>query len=65
MTTTANEVQLELCAFNNRGLVRDLEAVCRKVNASGASLPGGRRLVVTVGERLRTQALNAPLALTG
>jgi hypothetical protein len=29
-------------------------------------LADGRRLVVTVGERLRTQALNAaPLALTG
>jgi hypothetical protein len=65
ITATTNEVQLELCAFNNRALVRDLEAVCRKVNASGASLPDGRRLVVTVGERLRTPALNAPLALTG
>jgi hypothetical protein len=65
ITTTTNEVQLELCAFNNRALVRDLEVVCHKVNASGASLPDGRRLVVTVGQRLRTHSLNAPLALTG
>ena len=27
VTTTANEVQLELCAFNNRALVRDLGGV--------------------------------------
>ncbi len=65
ITTTISEVQLELCAFNNRALVRDLEEVCRKVNTSGASLSDGRRLVVSVGERLRTHALNAPLALTG
>jgi hypothetical protein len=65
ITTTTSEVQLDVCAFNNRALVRDLEEVCRKVNTSGVSLPDGRRLVVTVGERLRTQALNAPLALTG
>jgi hypothetical protein len=65
VTTTANEVQLELCAFNNRALVRDLEAMCRKVNTSGASLPDGRRLVVTVGERLRACLHVAPLANTG
>lgn len=65
ITATASEVQIEFCAFNNRTLVRDLEEVCRKVNASGASLPDGRRLVVTLGERLRTHALNAPLARTG
>ena len=65
ITTTTSQVQLDVCAFNNRALVRDLEEVCRKVNTSGASLPDGRRLVVTVGERLRTHALNAPLALTG
>jgi hypothetical protein len=54
ITTTKSEVQLELCAFNNRALVRDLE-VCRTVNTSGAILPDGRRLVVSVGERLRCQ----------
>ena len=64
VTTTANEVQLELCAFNNRALVRDLEEVCRKVNTSGAILPDGRRLVVSVGERLRCQR-DGPLARTG
>jgi hypothetical protein len=65
LTTTTSEVQLEVCAFNNRALVRDLEEVCRKVNTSGATLPDGRRLVMAVGERLRTHALNGPLAQTG
>ncbi len=55
ITTTTSEVRLEVCAFNNRALVRDLEEVCRKVNTSGACLPDGRRLVVVVGERLRCQ----------
>ena len=55
ITATSSEVQLELCAFNNRALVRDLEEVCRNVNTSGASLPDGRRLVVSVGERLHCQ----------
>jgi hypothetical protein len=65
VTTTTSEVQLEFCAFNNRALVRDLEEVGRNVNSSGAILPDGRRLVVTVGERLRAHALNRPLARTG
>ncbi len=64
VTTTANEVRLELCAFNNRALVRDLEEVCRNVNKSGATLPDGRRLVVSVGERLGCQR-DGPLARTG
>jgi hypothetical protein len=64
VTTTANEVQLDLCAFNNRALVRDLEEVCRNVNSSGASLPDGRRLVVSVGGRLRGPR-DGPLARTG
>jgi len=64
ITTTTSEVRLELCAFNNRALVRDLEEVCRKVNNSGARLPDGRRLVVVVGERLRGPR-DGPLALTG
>jgi len=64
ITTTKSEVRLELCAFNNRALVRDLEEVCRNVNTSGAILPDGRRLVVGVGERLRCQR-DGPLARTG
>ena len=64
ITATKSEVQLELCAFNNRALVRDLEEVCRNVNTSGASLPDGRRLVVSVGERLGCQR-DGPLARTG
>ncbi len=65
MTTTEGEVQLELCAFNNRDLARDVEEVCRTVNTRGATLPDGRRLVIAVGERLRAHTLNAPLAQTG
>src|SRR5260221_11472924 len=64
ITATKSEVQLEFCAFNNRALVRDLEEVCRKVNTSGAILPDGRRLIVSVGERLRCQC-DGPLARTG
>jgi len=64
VTTTANEVQLEVCAFNNRALVRDLEEVCRKVNAAPPTLPDGRRLVMSVGERLRCPR-DGPLARTG
>ncbi len=65
VTTTANEVQLEFCAFNNRALVRDLEEVCRKVNDGAVLLPDGRRLVVAVGKRLRTCLDAAPLANQG
>jgi hypothetical protein len=65
ITTTTSEVKLDLCAFNNRALRRDLEEVCRNVNSSGVTLPDGRRLVVAVGERLRTHAFNGPLARTG
>jgi hypothetical protein len=64
VTTTANEVQLEVCAFNNRALVRDLEELCHNVNAVPPILPDGRRLVVSVGERLRCQR-DGPLARTG
>ena len=64
VTTTANEVQLEVCAFNNRALVRDLEELCHNVNAASLTLPGGRRVVVSVGERLRCQR-DGPLAPTG
>lgn len=65
ITTTASEVQLEFCAFNNRALVRDLEEVCRKVNEGAVTLPDDRRLVVAVGERLQARSLDGPLALTG
>ncbi len=65
VTTTASEVQLEVCAFNNRALARDVEEVCRHVNTRGASLPDGRRLVMAVGERLCAHPLNAPLTHTG
>ncbi len=65
VTTMANEVQLEVCAFNNRALVRDLEDLCRKVNAARVALPDGRRLVVAVGERLHARFGAAPLASTG
>jgi hypothetical protein len=63
--TTASEVRLEFCAFNNRALVRDLEEVCHRVNTEGATLPDGRRLVVAVRERLRVQVWSGPLAQTG
>ena len=65
ITTTTSEVKLDVCAFNNRALRRDLEEVCRNVNSSGVTLPVGRRLVVAVGERLRTHALNGPLVRAG
>ncbi len=52
VTTTTSEVTLELCAFNNRALVGDLEELCRNVNTHGATLPDGRRLVMAVGKRL-------------
>src|SRR3989440_1716218 len=65
VTTTTNELQLQLCAFNNRALVRDLEELCRKVNAARVALPDGRRLVVSVGERLHARSNAAPVALTG
>jgi hypothetical protein len=65
VTTTANEVQLDFCAFNNRALVRDLEEICRKVNSRGVTLPDGKRLVLAVGERLRAHSWNGPLAQTG
>ena len=64
VSATTREVKLEVCAFNNRALVRDLEEVCRNVNAGAVRLPDGRRLVVAVGERLGCQR-DGPLAQTG
>jgi hypothetical protein len=63
MAATTSEVALELCAFNNRALVGDLEALCRNVNTRGATLPDGRRLVMTVGKRLGCLR-DGPLAQT-
>lgn len=65
ITTTTNEVRLEVCAFNNRELARDVEDVCRNVNTRGANLPDGRRLVMAVGERLHAHAFKGPLRQTG
>jgi hypothetical protein len=65
LTTTASEMQLEFCAFNNRALVRDLEEVYRNVNDGAVILPDGRRLVVAVGKRLRTCLDAAPLTNQG
>lgn len=64
VTATTREVRLELCAFNNRALGRDLEEVCHKVNAGTVTLPDGRRLVMTLGQRLRA-GWSGPLAHTG
>ena len=64
VSATTREVKLELCAFNNRALIRGLEEVCRNVNAGAVRLPDGRRLVVAVGERLGCQR-DGPLAQTG
>jgi hypothetical protein len=65
ITTTDDEVHLEVCAFNNRELVRDTLEVCRNVNTRGATLPDGRRLVMAPGERLRAHQFNGPLARAG
>lgn len=64
VTGTESEVRLEVCAFNNRALTRDLEEVCHKVNAGALILPDGRRLVMAVGKRLAAH-LDGPLAPTG
>jgi hypothetical protein len=65
ITATGDEVYLQICAFNNRELVRDLEEVCRNVNTRGATLPDGRRVVMAVGERLHAHQFSAPLARAG
>src|SRR5260221_1669718 len=64
VTVTESEVQLDVCAFNNRALARDLEEVCHKVNEGAPTLPDGRRLVVAVGKRLHAR-LDGPFAQTG
>ena len=64
VTATQTEVKLDFSPFNHRGMGRDLQDLCRKVNTGGAYLPDGRRLVLTVGQQ-RSGRLNGPLANTG
>ena len=64
VTATETEVKLDFSPFNHRGMGRDLQDLCRKVNADGAQLPDGRRLVLSVGQQ-RSGRLNGPLASTG
>ena len=64
VSATQDEVRLDFSPFNHRGMERDLQELCQKVNTSGVHLPDGRRLVFTVGQR-RSGCLNGPLANTG
>ena len=64
VTATQTEVRLDFSPFNHRGMGRDLQDLCRKVNTDGAHLPDGRRLVLTVGQH-RSRRLDGPLANTG
>jgi hypothetical protein len=64
VSTTPTEVRLEFAPFNHRELGRDLEDMCRKVNADTVRLPDGRKLAVHVGQRRRGH-LDGPLANTG
>jgi hypothetical protein len=64
VTATETEVRLDFSPFNHRGMGRDLQDLCRKVNTDGAQLPDGRRLVLTVGQQ-RSRRLNGPLVGTG
>lgn len=64
VSTTPTEVILDLAPFNHRETSRDLQDVCRKVNADTVRLPDGRRLVLQAGQR-RKGRLDGPLANTG
>ena len=64
VTATQAEIRLDFSPFNHRGLGRDLQDLCQKVNTSGVHLPDGRRLVLTVGQQ-RSRRLDGPLASTG
>ena len=64
VTATETEVRLDFSPFNHRGMGRDLQDLCRKVNTEGVHLPDGRRLALTVGQR-QSACLGGPLANTG
>ncbi len=64
ITATETEVRLDFSPFNHRGMERDLQDLCQKVNTSGVHLPDRRRLVLTVGQQ-RSRRLDGPLASTG
>ena len=64
VTAMEAEVRLDFSPFNHRAMERDLQDLCRNVNANGVHLPDGRRLVLAVGQR-RSGCLNGPLANTG
>jgi hypothetical protein len=64
VTATETEVRLDFSPFNHRAMGRDLQELCRTVNASKVHLPDGRRLVLTVGQQ-RSRRFDGPLANTG
>jgi hypothetical protein len=64
VTATETEVRLDFSPFNHRGMGRDLQELCRNVNACGVHFPNGRRLVLAIRQR-RSGCLNGPLANTG
>ncbi len=64
VTATETEVRFDFSPFNHRGMGRDLQDLCRKVNTNGSHLPDGRRLVLAVGQQ-RSGRLNGLLANTG
>ena len=64
VSATPTEVILNFAPFNHREMSRDLQDVCRKVNADTVRLPDGRRLVLQVGQRRRGR-LDGLLANTG
>jgi hypothetical protein len=64
VTATETEVNLDFSPFNHRGMGRDLQDLCRKVNTGEVHLPDGRRLVLTVGQQ-RSRCLDGLLAATG
>ena len=48
ITSTAQQVQVELRPFNDRVLNRDLATLCERVNQASPRLPDGRRLSFTM-----------------
>ena len=49
ITCGADHVTVEVQPFNDRRLIRDLAAVCERVNAAQPRLPDGQRLSFTLG----------------